>query len=163
MGKISKHTFEAVSLLTLNKGLIDVTIIPVQGELDWIVPSDLILTVIDLSEWIWTYQWQDYDVAVYHLIEKDSQPTKLVLLEGSSDVHRLGLQINGELIQKKVGISDVKDVRTTYKQSTSHERSHDFFVDNEIQYVFQNVMMDGKEYVVPDLDELAHRLVDLDN
>ena len=153
--KVNKHTFEAVSLLILNKGLIDVTIIPVQGQLDWVIPTNLILDVVDLSERVWMYQWHDCDVAVYHLLESDKQPNQLLILEGSSDVHRLGLQIAGELIEKQVGISQVKDIDEEAQSAT-------VTVDSDIQYIFQKVQIDGQEYVVPDLDELAHRLVDLD-
>ena len=154
-GQVNKHTFEAVSLLILNKGLIDVTMIPVEGQLHWVVPTKLILDVIDLSERVWMYQWHDCDVAVYHLLESDNQPNQLLILEGSSDVHRLGLQIAGELIEKQVGISQVKDIDEEAQSAT-------VTVDSDIQYIFQKVQIDGQEYVVPDLDELAHRLVDLD-
>lgn len=157
VGKVNKHTFEAVSLLILNKGQIEVTVIPVEGQLDWIVPSNMILEVVDLSERIWMYQWNHCDIAVYHLLESDSQPTKLVILEGSSDVHRVGLQITGELTQKQVGISQVKDLDAeTSDISLSLESNPDAY------YIFQQVWVDDVAYIVPDLDELAHRLVDLD-
>lgn len=158
MGKMKKHTFEAVSLLALKKGLIDITIIPVQGQLDWLVPTNLILDNIELDQRIWTYQWQDFDVAIYHLVEKGNQPTKLIILEGSNDVYRVGLQINGELAHRQVSISDVKDIEGSLKFKQDGATS----TDDDTDYIFQKVQIEGVEYIVPDLDELAHRLVDLD-
>lgn len=156
MGTITKHTFEAVSLLTLNKGQIDVTVIPAQDQPDWLVPSNLILEVVEYTDRIWTYIWQDCDVAVYHLLAKEVPPTKLVILEGSSDVHRLALQTTGELSQRQVGISEVKDLGGIEEQEESSS------INNDAHYIFQKVQIDNVEYVVPDLEELAHRLVDLD-
>ena len=156
MGKITKHTFEAVSLLTLNKGQIDITVIPAQDQPDWLVPSNLILEVVDYTDRIWTYIWQGCDVAVYHLLTKETPPTKLVILEGSSDVHRLALQTRGELMQRQVGISEVKDL------GSAEEQEDKLSMNNDSHYIFQKVQIDGEEYVVPDLEELAHRLVDLD-
>ncbi|WP_230658006.1 hypothetical protein [Psychrobacter sp. I-STPA10] len=153
MGKINKHTFEAVSLLTLNKGQIEVTVIPAQDQPDWIVPSNLILEVVEYTDRIWTYIWQDCDVAVYHLLEKDTPPTKLVILEGSNDIYRLALQTQGELTHRQVGISQVKDLSAIDIDEYS-------IVNND--YIFQKVQIEDDEYIVPDLEELAHRLVDLD-
>ena len=154
--KVNKHTFEAVSLLILNRGLIDITIIPVEGQCDWVIPSNLLFKVIDLSKRVVTYQWQDDDIVVYDLLATDSQPTHLLILEGSSDAHRMGLQIRGELTQKQVGISQVKDIEESDKQGAA------FADESNEQYVFQKVRIDGQEYVVQDLDELAYQLIDLD-
>ncbi|WP_227429094.1 hypothetical protein [Psychrobacter sp. I-STPA6b] len=180
MKKIDKHNFEAVSLLTVEKGLLDVTIIPTQDEFDWVVPSSLIIQVVDYRERIWTYLWNDQEVVIFHLIPKDVTPDKIIILEGNTDVHRLGLQTCGELQYKQVSISDVKDVlkpteKAQSEKLTGEEASQtidkDSFADtihkssviDAETYTFQTVSIHGVTYIVPELDELAHRLVDLDS
>ncbi len=39
MKKIKKHEFEAVSLLTSQGGFLDITIVPVEGQPDWLIPQ----------------------------------------------------------------------------------------------------------------------------
>lgn len=56
MKQILKHSFEAVSLLTTNNGMLDVTIVPASNQPDWIIPSSLILSVDDYQERISKYQ-----------------------------------------------------------------------------------------------------------
>lgn len=109
MKKILKHSFEAVSLLTTSNGMLEVTIVPAFNQPDWIIPSSLILSVDDYSERIWTYLWQQQEVAVFHMLPRDQVPDKIVVLEGNTVVHRLALQTAGELRQLKVRISEVKD------------------------------------------------------
>lgn len=101
MRKIQKHSFEAVSLLTVENGFLDVTIIPAKNQPDWLVPTSLIMSVESYDERIWTYLWNNQEVAVYHLIPKGEVPDKLIILEGNTEVHRLALQTKGELRQKK--------------------------------------------------------------
>ena len=55
MKQILKHSFEAVSLLTTNNGMLDVTIVPATDQPDWLIPSSLILSVDDDIEHTWTY------------------------------------------------------------------------------------------------------------
>ena len=50
MKQILKHSFEAVSLLTTNNGMLDVTVVPAVNQPDWIIPSSLILSVEECSE-----------------------------------------------------------------------------------------------------------------
>ncbi|WP_201527309.1 hypothetical protein [Psychrobacter frigidicola] len=109
MNQIRKHTFEAVSLLTADNGMLDVTLVPAMNQPDWIIPSSLILSVDDYEERIWTYLWQQQEVMVFHLLPRDQTPDKLIVLEGNTTVHRLALQTAGELRELKVRISDVKD------------------------------------------------------
>lgn len=160
MNKIQKHQFEPVSLLTAEHGALKVTLIPVHGQPNWIIPSDLILSIDEYHEYLWTYLWQDQEVSVYHLIPKSVTPDKLIILEGNSDVHRLALQTTGELITKIVRISDVKDV-TLSKQELAKIKSNHTDVEQK-EYLHQAIMLDDEMYVIPDLDLIAHHLVDLD-
>lgn len=186
MKQILKHSFEAVSLLTTNNGMLDVTIVPAFNQPDWIIPSSLILSVDDLNEHIWTYLWQQQEVVVFHLLSSEQTPDKIIVLEGNTAAHRMALQTAGELRQLKVRISEVKDAELPEKfaANISHDKTEktknnetgenptssdidytkERFQENVIQsYLFQTVIIDSIPYLVPDLDKIAHQLVDLDS
>lgn len=166
MKQILKHSFEAVSLLTTNNGMLDVTIVPAFDQPDWIIPSSLILSVDDYSEYAAMYEWQQQQVAVFHLLPRDQMPDKMVVLEGNTSAHRIALQTSGELRQLQARISEVKDIELpehfielNSNIDTVYERVQE---DVVLSYLFQAVMIDDTLYLVPDLDKIAHQLVDLD-
>lgn len=166
MRKIQKHSFEAVSLLTVENGLLDITIIPAKNQPDWLVPTSLIISVERFDERIWTYLWRNQEVAVYHLIPRKHTPDKLVILEGNTEVHRLALQTSGELIQKSLAISDVKDIelpQSIKEHMMTHIPSLMNLEGGELDYIYQAVLIDDSVYIVPELDLISHRLVDLDS
>lgn len=193
MKQILKHSFEAVSLLTTNNGMLDVTIVPALNQPDWIVPSNLILSVDDCNEHIWTYLWQQQEVAVFHMLPHDQVPDKMVVLEGNTASHRVALQTAGELRQVQLRISDVKDVQlpeqyanvaisniddnkgkdngtNIYQQNSASTADSTINVVEEhfrenvvLSYLFQTVVIDDTPYLVPDLDKIAHQLVDMDS
>lgn len=195
MNQIRKHTFEAVSLLTAENGMLDVTIVPAMNQPDWVIPSSLILSVEPYDERIWTYLWQQQEVAVFHLLPRAQIPDKLIVLEGNTVVHRLALQTVGELRELKVRISDVKDTElpecyvnvaisniddnkvkdngvNLYQSSSDGVESdsdtvavvEEHFRENVVlSYLFQTIVIDDITYIVPDLDKIAHQLVDLDS
>ena len=80
MKQILKHSFEAVSLLTTNNGMLDVTIVPAFDQPDWIIPSSIILSIDGYSEYAAMYEWQQQQVAVFHLLPRDQMPDKMVVL-----------------------------------------------------------------------------------
>lgn len=166
MRKIQKHSFEAVSLLTVENGFLDVTIIPAKNQPDWLVPTSLIMSVESYDERIWTYLWNNQEVAVYHLIPKGEVPDKLIILEGNTEVHRPALQTKGELRQKSVAISDVKDIelpQNIQEHMMAHIPSLINNEDNRLDYMYQAVLMNDNIYIVPELDLISHQLVDLDS
>lgn len=167
MKQILKHSFEAVSLLTTNNGMLDVTIVPAVDQPDWIIPSSLILSVEACSEHTWNYEWQQQEVAVFHLLPRHQTPEKIIVLEGNTTAHRIALQTAGELRQLQARISDVKDVelpehfiKPNGNIDTVYERVQE---DVVLSYLFQAVMIEDTFYLVPDLDKIAHQLVDLDS
>lgn len=192
MNQIMKHSFEAVSLLTTQNGMLEVTIIPAMNQPDWIIPSSLILSVDDYNEHVWTYLWQQQEVAVFHLLPLEETVDKMIVLEGNTVVHRFALQTKGELRQLKVRISDVKDAelpdryaQTTNNSLNSSQPTKNFnkddtnndligietsgnveerFKENVItSYMFQTIVIDNEPYLIPDLDKIAHQLIDLDS
>ena len=189
MKQIMKHSFEAVSLLTTSKGMLEVTVIPAMSQPDWIIPSSLILSIDDYDERIATYLWQQQEVAVFHLVSSDQPVDTIVVLEGNTIAHRLALQTVGQPYQMQVRISDVEDseLPERYRQiaqsnsdandalksdHTTNENSNNDaedmaekrFRDNVVtSYMFQTVVIDKISYLVPDLDKIAHQLVDLDS
>ena len=191
MNQVIKHSFEAVSLLTTDNGMLEVTIIPAINQPDWLIPSSLILSVDEYAERISTYLWQQQELAIFHLLPREQQVDKIVVLEGNTVVHRFALQTAGELRQLKVRISDVKDtylpehyLDTATSDNADNKIKHDEaniyrandsdkptnqdtqqmrFKENVVMsYMFQAVTIDNISYLIPDLDKIAHQLIDLD-
>ncbi|MBE0406998.1 hypothetical protein ACT3TI_09265 [Psychrobacter sp. AOP22-C1-22] len=177
MKPILKHSFEAVSLLTTNNGMLDVTIVPAFNQPDWIIPSSLVLSVDDYHERTSSYDWQQQEVAVFHLLPEEQAPDKMIVLEGNTLEHRFALQTMGELRHLQARISEVKDIEVpeqlnNYQTLNDHEQLESINIDETegrfsendvLSYLFQTVMIDEKPYLVPDLDKIAHQLVDLDS
>jgi len=164
MTQILKHSFEAVSLLTTNNGMLDVTIVPAVNQPDWIIPSSLILSVDESQQQVSRYDWQQQDLAVFHLLLQDQTPDKMVVLEGNTTDHRFALQTAGDLRQLQARISEVKDVETPEQLSGANiEGREEYFDKNDVSsYLYQTVMIDDEIYLVPDLDKIAYHLIDLD-
>ncbi|MDN3452595.1 MULTISPECIES: hypothetical protein [unclassified Psychrobacter] len=164
MKQILKHSFEAVSLLTTNNGMLDVTIVPAVNQPDWIIPSSLILSVDECQQYISRYDWQQQGLAVFHLLPQDQVPEKIIVLEGNTIDHRFALQTAGGLRQLQARISEVKDVVTSeHSNGINIENTEAYFDKNDVSsYRYQTVMIDGETYLVPDLDKIAHYLIDLD-
>jgi hypothetical protein len=165
MTQILKHSFEAVSLLTTNNGMLDVTIVPAFNQPDWIIPSSLILSVDELQQQVSRYDWQQQDLAVFHLLLQDQAPDKMIVLEGNTTDHRFALQTAGDLRQLQARISEVKDVETPEQFSTTNGKDREEYFDkNDVSsYLYQTVMIDDEIYLVPDLDKIAHYLIDSDS
>lgn len=166
MRQMLKHSFEAVSLLTTTNGILDVSIIPALDQPDWLVPGGLILSIDEYSEYTQFYEWQQQRIAVFHMLSSHQTPDTMVVLEGNTSAHRIALQTVGEVRQLQVRISDVKDVelpehfiKSNSNIDTVYERVQEEVV---LSYLFQTVMIDNTLYLVPDLDKIAHQLVDLD-
>ncbi|MGE6245295.1 hypothetical protein ACQKCF_04750 [Psychrobacter proteolyticus] len=165
MKQILKHSFEAVSLLTTNNGMLDATIVPAANQPDWIIPSSLILSVDESQHQVSRYDWQQQDLAVFNLLMQDQIPEKMVVLEGNTTDHRFALQTAGNLRQLQARISEVKDVETSEQFSTTNgEDREEYFDKNDVSsYLYQTVMIDDEIYLVPDLDKIAYHLIHLDS
>lgn len=165
MTQILKHSFEAVSLLTTNNGMLDVTIVPAVNQPDWIIPSSLILSVDESQQQVSRYDWQQQDLAVFNLLLQDQTPEKMIVLEGNTTDHRFALQTAGDLRQLQARISEVKDVETPEQLSGANiEGREEYFDKNDVSsYLYQTVMIDDEIYLVPDLDKIAHYLIDSDS
>lgn len=163
MKVIQKHKFEAVSLLTTQSGLLDVTVIPVVGKPDWLIPTSLILSVESFSDRIWNYIWNDQDISVYHLLPKEVPVDKMIILEGNTSVHRIALQTSGELNTLQLKISDVNDINLPEEFIDAGTDSYSLIDDDiSVPFLYQTVEVFKEVYVVPDIDTLAYHLVDLD-
>ena len=196
MKQIIKHSFQAVSLLTTSKGMLEVTIIPAMSQPDWIIPSSLILSIDDYDERVATYLWQQQEVAVFHLVPSDQPVDTIVVLEGNTVAHRLALQTVGQPYQMQVRISDVEDAELPERYRKIAQSNSDANFENDddddalksdhasndnsssdaeytaekrfrenvvTSYMFNTVVIDDVPYLVPDLDKIAHQLVDLDS
>lgn len=171
MKKMKKHEFEPVSLLTVENGVLELAIIPTKNQPYWLVPKSLILAIEPYDERIGTYLWKkpngdSQDVAVYHLIDKQTTPDKLVVLEGNMDVYRLALQTAGEIDYIQVRISDVKDVELPSKvQEQIKSSTPNLFEDEsrQLDFMYQAVAIGDTTYIIPDIDLIISHLVDLDD
>lgn len=134
-----------VSLLSASTGMLDVSALASNVSPDWIIPSNLILDVIPVNEHLVVYPWKNLDLPVYSLVGDDA-PAKLVVVESKSDLYRIGLLVDSSPIEHQVRISELKDA--------------DDEVDNP--YCLQAVMLENELNMVPDLDKLSHKLIDLD-
>ena len=183
MKQILKHSFEAVSLLTTNNGMLDVTIVPAFNQPDWIIPSSLILSVDDFDEHIWTYLWQQQEVAVFHLLSSGQTPEKIIVLEGNTAAHRIALQTIGELRHLQVRISDVKDIelpeqytsnanisysvaqKTKNSDSETVQATGENLTDSEIDYAkerFQENVVESYLFQTVIIDNILYLVPDLD-
>lgn len=164
MKNILKHSFEAVSLLTTNNSMLDVTIVPAFNQPDWVIPSGLILSVDDHQAYASRYEWQQQEVAVFHLFPQNQTPEKMIVLEGNTVAHRFGLQTKGEMRQLQVRISDVKDIETPETLKNDGQQNTDDMLDEAavLSYLYQTVVIEGNTYLVPDLDKVAHYLIEAD-
>lgn len=171
MKTILKHSFEAVSLLTTNNGMLDVTIIPAFNQPDWLIPTSLILSVESCDERTSLYPWQQQEVVVFHLLPEDKTPDTMIVLEGNTSDHRLALQTAGELQQLQVRISEVKDIEVPevfnnaniVDKIDSAETIIPLDENIVLSYLFQTVMIEDQTYLVPDLDNIAYQLIDLND
>lgn len=163
MNQNLKHSFEAVSLLTTDNGMLDVTMIPAVNQPDWIIPSSLILSIDDYQQWVSTYSWQQQQLAVFHLQPHAQDLDKVIVLEGNTAEYRIALQTKGELRRVPLRISDVRDIELPqdYKQiATTLDTDYEQVKENELlSYLFQTVMIDDIPYLIPDLDKIADQLV----
>lgn len=162
--QIKKHRFDAVSLLTAEKGMLAISIIPAIGQPDWVVPTSLILDVIeyedDATSFVWQHQDHRYELAVYSLVPRGLGVDKIIILEGNDDDERLAVQTIGEITSLKVRISDVKDAHLDDEEKAHIIRSLPPILSHDGEKViYQAVNIDGELFVVPDLDLIAYRLV----
>lgn len=168
MKQIDKHRFETLSMLTVDKGQLDVTFIPVKNRPDWVLPSVLIIHVDKFTEIQDIIVWQDQNIAAYSLLSADQRPNKVVILEGETVNHRIALLIHGELNQQQVKISDAKDIdyyedlninpTSSSLDLEKPENTYNFDISNNISFIFQMIEIDGRVYSVPDLDVLSDYL-----
>lgn len=168
MKPILKHSFEAVSLLTTNNGMLDVTIVPAFNQPDWLIPSSLILSVDSYDTRTSTYDWQQQEIAVFHLLPEDQAPDTMIVLEGNTSDHRVALQTAGKLQQLQARIAEVKDIELPEPFNKAESADNDETVipldeNLVLSYLFQAVMIDDRVYLVPDLDNIAYQLIDLDS
>ena len=173
---------ENIGVLSVTTGQLNVARIPVNDAPDWILPESLILTIEPYQERIWTYLWKGQDVPVYHLLPKTMTPTHLVVVESVTDVHRIALQIHGDVSFQSVRIADLKDAEEANYRDFLQQHYPAFLanleqvqqpytdsrVNNKYQaldnsYIFQLVVLHDEICIVPDLDKLSHFLVDLDS
>lgn len=173
--QIQPSSLTANTLVNVNQGVLDATLIPAVGQPDWILPTALILAVepadvqqTTLDNNCFDYLWrpeadhqlkqqseqQSIDtqdksqtIKVYALTPTLEKVDTILVLEGENNDARLGLLIQGELAQRQIKLSDIKDIEPTEAEGLNIEHSADF--------VFQLVSVQQQVCIVPDLTALA--------
>lgn len=145
MNKLHAPTFEATDLLTVNAGALDVTIIPIAGSPDWVVPTSLIIGTQPCDSMIQQYAWGDIEIGVAAMLPKDMTPETLIVLSRGEGNEPLGLLVSGVIERRPIKIADIDDSEFSDANTT-------------YPYVFQPVSIENTIYIVPDVQAVADSL-----
>ena len=145
MNKLHAPTFEATDLLTVNAGALDVTIIPIAGSPDWVVPTSLIIGTQPCDTMIQQYAWGDIEIGVVAMLPKDMTPETLIVLSRGEGNEPIGLLVSGAIERRPIKIADIDDSEFSDTSTT-------------YPYVFQPVSIENTIYIVPDMQAVADSL-----
>lgn len=149
MASLAEQSKLLNSAAMLGTGTVDIAVLEIPSDVssNWLIPESLLLDNIDDVETsLKIYQWQGQDIAVYNLCDATHQMASLVLIESVADPYRVGLLYQGDIKKHKLKISDIKDAN----------------IDNTYPYMFQAVIVNQTNFMIPALDKLSHELIDLD-
>lgn len=142
----SETIFETGNLLTVNTGALEVTSIPVEKGLDWLIPSSLVLNTQPYDEKVEHYSWLDTKIVVYSKLSGDRAPKTMIVIESSYQNQPIGLIVSGQPKIHQIKISDIKDIELTG-------------IDQADSYVFQAVELADNTYIIPNIQELSDDLI----
>lgn len=149
MASLAEHSKLLNSAAMLGTGTVDIAVIEIPSDIssNWLIPESLVLDNIqDVEANLKIYRWEGQDIALYSLCEATQQTANLLLIESVADPYRVGLLYQGNVKQHKLKISDIKDAN----------------LDNTYPYMFQAVIVNESNCMIPELDKLSHELIDLD-
>lgn len=136
---------QTISLLTTTTGMIDIYVLSVEGEPDWIVPQNLVLETLSIVTPATSVEWQGQQIPLKSLLGKKSPPVSafVVLLEAENDAARIGVVTAMPPTALRVRISNLRDTN-----------------DSQVLVnAYQKVLLADQLYQVPDLDRITTALL----
>lgn len=135
---------QTISLLTTTTGLVDIYLVAIAGEPEWVIPQNLVLAIDLVDAHTKTAEWEDKTIPVQSFLPADYEGLgTLVLIEGQDDQHRIGVLTSDTPKSLRIRISSLHDTNDSHV----------------LPYAYQKVLLDQKLYQVPDLDRLTTQLL----
>lgn len=144
-GATADHASQTISLLTTTTGFIDIYVLSVDSEPDWIIPQNLVLDTMTVDAQATVVIWEGQQIPLKSLLGRSSTLTQAVavLLEADNDAERIGVLIDTAPHAMRVRISNLRD-------------TNDSAV---LQYAYQKVLLADQLYQVPDLDRITQSIL----
>ena len=142
---VPQHASQTISLLTTTTGLIDIYVLSVAGEPDWIIPQNLVLDTLTISADATSVQWKNQQIPLKSLLGQNIATAEAVavLLEADNDAARIGVLTDAAPKPMRVRISNLRDAN-----------------DSQVLLnAYQKVMLADELYQVPDLDKVTETLL----
>mgnify|MGYP000016336460 FL=1 len=135
---------QTISLLTTTTGLVDIYLVAIAGEPEWVIPQNLVLAIDLVDAHAKTAEWEGQQIPVQSFLPEDYEGLgTLVLIEGQDDQHRIGVLTADTPKSLRIRISSLHDTNDSHV----------------LPYAYQKVLLDQKLYQVPDLDRLTTQLL----
>jgi hypothetical protein len=135
---------QTISLLTTTTGLVDIYLVAIAGEPEWVIPQNLVLEISQIDAQATTIEWEGQAIPIQSFLPDGYQGLgTLVVLEGQDDQHRIGVLTQATPKSMRIRISSLHD-------------TNDAMV---LPYAYQKVLLDQNLYQVPDIDRLTAQLV----
>lgn len=125
-------------LITATTGMLEVVALPSDVSENWLLPTNIILDQLPQTTHLDSVSWQGLKLPVFSLVAPEKKPSQLLVIEGESDLERFALSIKGDVVQRRVRLSDLPDTTV----DAPHELS--------VQYV----MFSGSAHLIPDTNKL---------
>ena len=142
-----QHTQEmsqTISLLTTTTGLVDIYLVTIAGEPEWVIPQNLVLAIDMLDAHATSAEWEGNTIPVQSFLDTDYEGLgTLLVIEGSDDQHRIGILTADTPKSMRIRISSLHDTNDS----------------NVLPYAYQKVLLDQQLYQVPDIDRLTAHLL----
>lgn len=135
---------DKVNLLTAATGVIDVYRIHVYGQLSWLIPKNLVLSVLNHSGKSESIYWNEQDLKVMDLCTPDQTQSIILIIEGVDTHPRCALRVDQMPESIRIRISSLKD-----DQEASLE-----------PFTFQIVWLDGEQCQIPDFNKIYQHLAE---
>jgi len=136
---------QTISLLTTTTGFIDIYVLSVEGEPDWIIPQNLVIDTINVPAQSTSVAWEDQQIPLQSLLGNPPGVTEAVavLLEADNETARIGVLTAAPPTAMRVRISNLRD--------TDDSRV--------LPYAYQKVLLAEQLYQVPDLDRITKSIL----
>ena len=135
---------QTINLLTTTTGFIDIYVLSVEGEPDWIIPQNLVIDTVDTTAQSTSLAWQGQQIPLKSLLGQTPSVTEAiaVILEADNDIARIGVLTATPPKPMRVRISNLRDTNDS----------------SVLPHAYQKVLFADQIYQVPDLDRISTSL-----